>query len=176
MIDQAPGLCQFLPVAVILRQVSELASHIRLLQGPQPLGQLSQSLFMGLGEASVGVQQESPGPEPSTFAHWPLDAHLVQAWLPSSTSFTAAWSRPPPHLTVLAGWKLREAPLHHVLHPEGVHPQQVEDHGVREAELGLQLGRLPLGQAKEASEARGDLLLSCSTPSSSSPSSATTGP
>ena len=49
------------PPAVILRQVDELASHLRLFQSSQLLGQFSQSLFMGLGEARVGVKPESPG-------------------------------------------------------------------------------------------------------------------
>jgi len=60
-LDLAPGLSQFLPPAVIVRQVNELASHLGLLQGPLLLGQFSQSLFMGLGEARVGVKPESPG-------------------------------------------------------------------------------------------------------------------
>lgn len=59
-LDLAPGLSQFLPPAVILRQVNELASHLGLFQSPQLLGQFSQSLFMGLGEARVGVNPESP--------------------------------------------------------------------------------------------------------------------
>ena len=60
-LDLAPGLSQFLPPAVILRQVDELASHLRLFQSSQLLGQFSQSLFMGLGEARVGMKPESPG-------------------------------------------------------------------------------------------------------------------
>lgn len=60
-LDLAPGLSQFLPPAVVLRQVDELASHLGLLQGPLLLGQFSQSLFMGLGEARVGVKPESTG-------------------------------------------------------------------------------------------------------------------
>lgn len=33
---------------------------------------------------------------------------------------------------------LREAPPHHVGHLQGLHPKQVEDHGVGQPELGLQ--------------------------------------
>ena len=58
-LDLAPGLSQFLPPAVVLRQVDELASHLGLFQSSQLLGQFSQSLFMGLGEARVGVNPES---------------------------------------------------------------------------------------------------------------------
>lgn len=60
-LDLAPGLSQFLPPAVVLRQVDELASHLGLFQSSQLLGQFSQSLFMGLGEARVGVKPESTG-------------------------------------------------------------------------------------------------------------------
>lgn len=40
--------------------------------------------------------------------------------------------------------ELGEAPLHHVLHPQLLHPQQVQDHRVGQAELRLQLGGLSL--------------------------------
>lgn len=39
---------------------------------------------------------------------------------------------------------LGKAPPHHVRHTQGFHPQQVEDHGVGESELGMQDGRFPL--------------------------------
>lgn len=38
----------------------------------------------------------------------------------------------------------REASSHHVGHSESFHPQQVEDHGVGQSELGLEDGRLTL--------------------------------
>lgn len=79
-------------------------------------------------------------PLPSLFSH----ANILPSILVTLT----------PHLAVLARWKLREAPLHHVLHPEGIHPQQVKDHGIREAELRLQLRRLSLGRVREVSEIR----------------------
>lgn len=41
---------------------------------------------------------------------------------------------------------LGEAASHHVCDAQGLHPQQVEDHGVGEAELGLQHGGLALGK------------------------------
>lgn len=37
-LDEAAGLCQLLSPAVILGQVHQLASQVRLLQGPQLLG------------------------------------------------------------------------------------------------------------------------------------------
>ena len=61
-LDLAPGLSQFLPPAVIFRQVDKLASHLGLFQSPQLLGQFSQSLFMGLGEARVGMNPSRLSP------------------------------------------------------------------------------------------------------------------
>lgn len=46
--------------------------------------------------------------------------------------------------------ELGETPLHHVLHPKLFHTQQIQDHGVGQPELGLQLGGRPL-QYKAAS-------------------------
>lgn len=40
--------------------------------------------------------------------------------------------------------ELREAPFHHVLHPELLHAEQIQDHGVCETEPGLQQCRLAL--------------------------------
>lgn len=37
-LDQATGFCQFLSPAIILGQVHQLASQIRLLQSPELLG------------------------------------------------------------------------------------------------------------------------------------------
>lgn len=46
---------------------------------------------------------------------------------------------------------LREAPPHHVGDSEGLHTQQVEDHGVGQPELGLQHCGLPLDDKEEVS-------------------------
>lgn len=46
---------------------------------------------------------------------------------------------------------LGKAPPHHVRDTQGFHPQQVEDHGVGESELGMQDGWFPLRNKKTES-------------------------
>lgn len=43
---------------------------------------------------------------------------------------------------------LREAPPHHVGHSERFDPQQVQDHGVGQPELGLEDGRFALSHTE----------------------------
>lgn len=83
-------------------------------QSPQALPKLPTSWSVqpesvhGPGRSQGGYEARVSGPALSTFTHWLPEAHLVLAWLPLShiLSCTATWAHPPPHLAVLARWKL----------------------------------------------------------------------
>lgn len=95
-LDHVPGLCQLLGPIVIVRQVSQLTGHIGLLQSPQPLGEVSQSLLMGLSRSRGCDKSASPASTSSPTP--PASACLPRPSLPVSPACCAVH----PNLTLLS--------------------------------------------------------------------------
>lgn len=105
---------------VVRQQVGQLAVRVQRRQGGQRLLQIADPLLAALEHREGG-----------------RETCLVNTKTCLKYSFLSFCYLSVPVV-------LGEAPPHHVSHTQSLHPQQVEDHGVGESELGLQDGGFTL--------------------------------